>query len=210
MATTKLSLYNGALRIIKETKLATLTDDRPERYALDDEYEEAIEYMLGEGLWNFAIRTGSLEKDTSQSTEFGYANVFTKPSDFIRLHKISANERFSRTLDSYEDEKDYWVADVDPLYISYVSSDANYGGDLSKWTAQFTRAVKFELANRIAGEIASFSEAEMDALDRKTIYHLRNARSKDVLGQAAMKPPVGRLAGARFGSTSRYREGSSG
>jgi len=58
---TQLSIYNGALNILGERKLADLDENREPRYELDDIWDnEMIDRVLQFGLWNFAARSVEL------------------------------------------------------------------------------------------------------------------------------------------------------
>ena len=62
----QLSIYNGALSILGERKLASLTENREPRYKLDDVWgNDLIRRVLQMGQWNFAKRT--IELDASPS-----------------------------------------------------------------------------------------------------------------------------------------------
>lgn len=202
---TQLSLYNGALAIIKHRPLSALTDDVEARYLLDNEFSKVKAFILEQGLWNFALRTTQLEPDTGNTPSFGHSYAFEQPTDYVRLNAISADPYFYQTLEDYIDEAGYWIASINPLYVSYVSDDNSYGGDLSKWTTLYERAVEYELAYRVAPHLTSMGGDAMQELERRRDKSLRDARSKDALNQPAKRPPSGRLVLARGGT-----RGSSG
>ncbi len=147
MGTTKLALYNGALLILKSPRLTTLADARAERRAMDDAYDEAVASLLEEADWNFAARTVSLEATTDFASSFGYNYAFEHPEDFVRLISIADNAEMYPQLRDYKDESAgvngrVFVANCDPIYISYVSNDNAYGLDLGNWPMAFVRAVQ--------------------------------------------------------------------
>lgn len=199
---TKLAVFNGALRLLKERKLATLTDDELKRYELDAEYDAVIAYMLEMGLWNFAMRTVAIDEDVSVDPAFGYNYAFEKPSDWVRTSKVSANPRMFPTMgaNEYLDEAGYWSANVTPMYVSYVSNGASYGLNLSAWPATFTRAVEFELAYRIAPTVTSMTDKDSERLELRKHRALKNAQSKDALNQAPTERQPGRLVMSRMGN----------
>lgn len=200
MASSILSIYNGALRIIRHRSLATVSDDTEARYLCDAEYAKVKAWALEQGLWNFALRASAIEYDSGNSPEFGYTYAFAKPDDFVRLNAIGANAYFYPPLEHYTDEGAFWLADVDLLYVSYVSDGASYGGDISTWTATFDLAVEYELAFRIAPHLTSMGEDSLKDLERKRDKAMRDARSKDALNQGAQRPPPGRLVQSRLGN----------
>jgi len=170
------------------------------RRLIDECYDEALEYMLAQGLWNFASRTIAIEHETSVEPAFGYNYTFEKPSDFIRLVAISAAGDMWPTLPDYTDEGGYWNANVDPLYVQYVSDGSSYGADTSLWPITFKKAFEAYLATQVAMDpMAGLSAAKMELLQKQATLLLRDARAKDAANQAAMAPPPGRLTQARSG-----------
>lgn len=206
---TTLSLYNGALRIIKQRRLTTATDDIEARWLLDEEFEEAKAWCLEQGLWNFASRMVELEASEDEEPLFGLNYAFTKPSDYVRLVKISASPYLWPTLEDlqYTDEGDYWYSSVNPLYVQYVSNDDAYGESLGLWPQTYTLLVQHELAFRIAPHLGSFSANELVEYERKRDKALKDARSKDAMNQGAQRPPPGRLTQSR-GARSANNGGS--
>lgn len=202
--TTKLALYNNALFEIGERKLSALTDAREERRVLDEIYDEVLLYCLEQGQWNFATRTASFDADTSLDTDFGYEHVFAKPTDWIRTTAMSASERLEPPLDDYVDETDYWLADVDPIYVSYVSNDASYGLDLTRWPATYTRYVSLELAFRLSKRITN-STTDREQLMRDLKIAKRDAKVKDAINEKMKRLPAGRLVQSRLAGRLRDR-----
>jgi hypothetical protein len=203
--TSKLSLMNGALKKLKQRKLDSLTVDEAARYALDDEYDKCLAFMLEAGLWNHASRSVELEESTDVEPSFGYTYAFEKPDDYVKLIAISPNQDLWPTLDSYLDEGGVWNAYCSPLYIQYVSNHTSYGMDLSLWPASFVDAVEYNLAVRVAPEVTAMGTGEFDKLQSDAMKALNTARSRDAMNQAVERPPPGRLVRSRMG-----RGGSSG
>lgn len=199
---TKLSLYRGALRILRQPKVDTVTDDVLARYELDDEYDKCMEYMLEAGLWNFAMRTIALPADPDVDPSFGYQYAFEKPDDWVRTARASNNPQFYPLFvdDEYVDETDYWSASCDPFYVSYVSNDASYGLDLTRWPASFERAFEHELAVRVAPNITTLSADERKDYILLAKRALSIAQSKDAMNQAPTRRNPGRLIRARRGN----------
>lgn len=195
---TKLGVYNQALLELKQRKLAALTDANTARRTLDDFWDTVKEYMLAEGLWNFAGRAAAIEASTDVEPEFGFTYAVEIPEDFVRLVAISANGDFWPTLDRYHIESGYWHVNVNPLYVRWISNGNDYGSDLSLWTPAFERATALELAHRVAPHLTGMSEDRLIALEKKAKRELTNARSKDAMDQMAERPPPGRLVNARL------------
>lgn len=180
------------------------------RRLLDETYDEAVEYMLAQGLWNHASRTVSIEAETAVEPAFGYNYCFEKPADFIRLIAIGASGELYPTLSDYLDEGGYWNANVDPLYVQYVSDDASYGLNTALWPITFKKALEAYLAVQVAMDpVVGISAGKLELLQKMAVQLLRDARAKDAVNQAAVRPPPGRLTqsrGGRFLTTNQRRE----
>lgn len=184
--TAKLALYNDTLLILGEGKLASLSEARTPRYALDDAWDAALRYCLEQGAWNFAMRAVQADSSASVTPTFGYTYAFTKPDDWIKTYQVANNETFTPFLDVFVDEPNYWYANCDPLYIRYVSSDTAYGLDLSIWPETFANYVAHYLAKRTCKRITgSFPSDDLIRDEKKA---RADARSKD-----AMNEPPGKI-----------------
>lgn len=198
--TSKLALYNAALREIGSDRIAALTTQAERRYVLDDVYDGVIEQCLEAGQWKFAIRSAEIPASTTVTPAFGYAYAFSKPSDLIRLTAISASEQLEPSLENYRDETGYWYADVDTLYTAYVSSDPTYGLDLSFWTPSFIRFVELSLAERICLRLTQ-SDTKHDIVKKDLKVARKNARSLTAQAGPNKAPDSeGSWLEARFGS----------
>src|SRR5258708_823139 len=121
--TDKLSLYNGALtEFLGERKLANLTENREPRRVLDEIWDGgALRYCLEQGLWNFAMRTIQLTYSPSVEPDFGFRYAFDKPTDWVRTAALCVDEFFRCPLLQYNDEAGFWFADIDTIYVRYIS-----------------------------------------------------------------------------------------
>jgi hypothetical protein len=200
MTTSKLSLYNGALRLLGERRLSSLTEDRPARHYLDAAYDDGlIDYLLEQGQWNFATRSVELTNDSSITPEFGYQYGFAKPADYVRLAALCLDEYFKSPLNEYSDEQGYWFCDYDTLYIKYISNDVDYGLDLSLWPQTFVRYAQAELADRVKEEVTG-NDGKYERI-KKALKDARvDARSKDVMNRPVRFQPAGTFVKARMTS----------
>lgn len=196
---TKLGLYNGALRLLKQRKLAAVSDAHTSRYLLDDVYDDTIAECLEAGYWNFATRTAEIAASEDIDPDFAYAYAFEHPDDFVRLITMAANEFLRPPLQDFIDEANIWYCDTTPIYVSYVSNGASYGLDLASWPMSFQRAVEYALALQIAPHLTNMSAAERKVLREEAADALRTARTKDASNQARMQPAPGSLVRARLG-----------
>lgn len=202
---TKLTIYNGALNIIGERKLTSLTEDRESRYKLDDVWDnDLIDRVLQMGQWNFAARSIELEASPSVTPSFGYQFAFDKPLDFIRTMQVANDEYFKIPLTQYSDESQWWFADVETIYVQYVSNDNQYGGDLSLWPFNFTEMVEHYVAYKVAPRLTGL-DLGSDELLGKWKLALREAKSVDAMESPAGFLPTGAWANSRRGFRSGER-----
>jgi len=197
--TTKLKLYNAALREVGKSKLSALTEAREDRYVLDDVYEDVIRLCLELGQWKGATKTVEVEASASIEPTFGYEYAFPKPSDWIRTTALSADENLSTPLLEYKDENGYWLARVKPLYVSYVSDDVEFGLDLSSWPPSFSRYAELSLAYRIAARITE-NESMRDRIAKDLKIAKSDAQSMDAMNGPTAFAQTGAWVQARVGS----------
>ncbi len=197
---TKLEVYNNVLTLLGARTLATVSDARSERRSLDRVYDPALQYLIEAALWHFAAVTHELSPSDTTTSEFGYNYVYEKPDDYVRIIKISDNERFTPTLEDYSEELDFFLCDAQPIWLQYVSNDITAGADPGKWSASFTAAFVDELAYRAATQIAGVSVATKDWLEKKRRRSLYYAKGKSAVNQAMGHLPIGRLIRSRAGS----------
>ena len=199
MAASKLSIYNGALNILGERKLASLTENREPRFKLDDIYDnDLINRVLQHGQWNFAARTVQLEASPSTTPSFGYEFAFDKPTDFIRTMGVASDEYFLQPLTQYSDEAKWWFADIETIYVQYVSNDSQFGGDFSLWQPNFTEYVEHYLAYKVAPRLTGL-DYDSTVLQRKMKFQLSEAKATDAMESPVKFLPKGNWAASRQG-----------
>jgi hypothetical protein len=185
---TKLALYNLALMHLGQRKLASVSEDQEGRYYLDEVYDDSLEFCLRQGLWNFAMR--AVEMDSTLTPTFHYAYGFEKPTDWVKTYLVSDNESFDPPLLDYQDQGVYWLANVDPLYIRFVSTTA--GTDVSLFPTDYGDYVAAFLASRIFKRITGNGEDELTNFEnRKVRKALRRAIANDAMDQAPGFAPTG-------------------
>jgi hypothetical protein len=209
MAATKLSLYNGALRILQERRLASLTEEREPRRLLDDAYGDgstngAVRYCLEAGQWTFATRMVLIDYSPSVTTPFGYTYAFEQPVDLVRVTGIFEDEYGRVPLTRYADERRYWYSDLPSIYVGYVSNHASYGADLSLWPGVFAKLVEAYLAKEIAGSLTQ-GDSKIALAERAWEQARREARSFDAMAKPTAFFPAGSWVTARHGSSRQSR-----
>lgn len=202
---TQLALYNEALRLIGERRLASISENREPRRVLDDVWNDgAVNYCLEQGQWNFAMRAIEITASTATIPAFGYVNAFDKPNDFIRTCGVAEDEFFNVPLTRMVEEVGFWFADIDPLYVRYVSDAASYGLDLTRWPATFTKYVAAFLASEVVFTLTQSTDKQKYILGIMA-QRLKDARSKDAMADPTAFTPQGGWSQSRHGSLRRDR-----
>lgn len=199
MATDKLKLYNGALRLCEERRLASLSENREPRRLLDDVWgDDPIKLWLEQANWQFAARTYKLTYDPDFSAEFGYEYAFEKPDDYVRTIAISSNDSMLPALTDFRDEGNYWYSHFDTIYVTIVSDDEDYGRDMSKWPESFVRFGQADLAVEINPRLSG-SSTSTEELMRVRKQRLSDAMGKDGANRPTLFPSPGTWSRARAG-----------
>jgi hypothetical protein len=157
--------------------------------------------------WNFASRTVRIDSDPAITPASGYRYVFQHPDDWLRTVGISADEYLDFPLERYLDEGGRWLTDTDPIYVRYVSNDADFGMNLTLWPSNFTLYVAAYLASLIAPRIRESKQKDMIQLSR---MRFSKAAAVESTGQPAEFQPPGRFVIARGGGYTRRDRGSRG
>lgn len=154
---TKLQVYNRAILYCGEAPLADLSEERESRRIIDLIWDSgAVDRCLEEGFWKFATRSAKLEPDPNVTVDHGHEFAYRKPDDFVIRVQTSSDEYHDTPLIEFIDEGGYIFANIEPIYLRWVSNGLEYGNNLSIWPASFTEYVAayiaFEACNRITSD----------------------------------------------------------
>lgn len=192
----RLSIYRGALRLLGPSNLASLSEDRPEKRSLDAAWQDSVEFMLEQGMWNFAIRAVQLQPDTDVEPLFGFDYAYSKPSDWVRTVSISYEAAFREGIREYEDETDYWHTSFNPIYVRYVSNDTAFGWNIGAWRQHFSKALECYLAFECGLPISS-DKGNRNDLHTLFKQRLQDAKTKDAVDERVREKPPGRWTRSR-------------
>jgi len=196
--TTRLKIYNDALLLAGERSLASLTETTESRRLLDQVWNsDGVLKCLEAGQWFFATRTVQLDYDPDIDPDFGFNRAFTKPTDWVNTMALCSDEFFNVPLLEYSDESGYWYADVDIIYVKYVSSDEDYGMDLNKWPGSFEEYVAAHFASRIVLKLSS-DPKKLEMLLKVYEDLMKKAKSAAAMAQPTKLLPPGSWSKARL------------
>ncbi len=206
---TKKAVFNGALTEIGHRVLTDTGEDVEAGRVLVERYDQVVRDCLSAGSWNFAMETIKSDADTGVTPEFGFTEVFAKPSDWMRTFAVSMDEYFNFPLLGYYDDASFWSADSTPIYIRYVSDDTGLGFELTRWPAAFARYVELELATRTAKRLSQ--DVDISKLEDTRDKARRRSLNHDAMDEPQPKfTPPGTWTTARGGRTSRDDRGNRG
>jgi hypothetical protein len=188
-ATTKLTVYNGALREIGAAPLADLVATNTKLYELNQAYDHAVEHVLAMEDWGFARRRATLT-GVSDSAFPPYTFRFTKPADYLRKCWIKTSAADEYQVDHAEIAAVFY-AQVSSGLLEYVSDHAdNY--DPANWPPHFTRVLELTLASRVAEKLARAGAGDVGMLDGKLQSALAEAKDKESLFLVNGQIPIAR------------------
>jgi hypothetical protein len=206
MAASRLLIYQGAAAALGERKPVSLTENVPVRKELDGVWERGgIKTCLQAALWNFATRSVELTYSPSVTPAFGYRYGFEKPTDFVRTAQVTSDEYYRHPLNEYQDDGGYWFADIDPIYVRYVSNGSSYGFNYDKWPENFTRFVEHYFAHAICDRITGSGRKKDDVANDLRMWR-DQAKQTDAAEEPVSFAPQGSWVSARRrGRIDRYR-----
>jgi hypothetical protein len=205
MGATKLGVFNDALGMIGERNLVSVTEDVEARYALDGAWDKAAVsyggpiYCLELGYWNHATRSAAINYSPSVEPPFGFLRAFDKPVDWVRTVSVAADPYYDCPMTQYSDESDFWFADLDVLYVKYVSKDMSYGLDMSIWPMSFQDFVSLYLADQIVDRLTS-SATKGESIHKQWKEAKSRANGIDGTNKPTQRIPTGSWAAARGGA----------
>jgi len=174
-------LYNKVMEILRLKPIIS-NDDESERkvavdYALDMKAVDTVFELIP---WDYPVVTTELTEDGVYDPSYGYQFRFAVPADWIRTESISANDRFLYPLERYHMEGSYFFADINKIYLRYVSSDHLI--TLSTWPTYIFNLVAAEIARRICHQVG---EVDQEYVERKYQEYKTEAFNTD----AQRQPP---------------------
>lgn len=194
--TDKLSIYNGAQRILRERPLASLSEASKARRAYDADYDKCLAWCAEQGQWRHALVTVALSTmSLDDPSPVGWTYAYDLPSDFGRFYACSPDGSWTDPYNSFEIRNGRLYCELDEIYLKYVSSEA--GVDLTLFSATYAEFVEMALAARNGGTITNNAELlkEINGVGLKKA--LSKAKTVDAMNNAAQRMPMGTWARSR-------------
>lgn len=195
----QLFIYNEALGHFGERNLASLTENREPRRVLDYYWSDCVLYALAQGLWRFARRTVQQDASTTIIPQFAFNNAFPYPTDWIRTQIVSTSPDLDPPLLQYRDEGGYIYCNATPIYLSYISSDPEYGLNIGGWPEHFTDYITLRLARLACIRLTDDKSLKGDLVKQEDRAR-RVAKAEEAMNDPPGLPPVPFWARARRGA----------
>jgi hypothetical protein len=164
-------IASAALRKIGQPPITAFTEDSKAGRLANARFSELRDALLEKHPWNFAMKRASLSASTT-SPDWGYANAFPLPTDYIRVFEVNGENEESG---KWKVENGEIVTDLSaPLDIRYVYrvTDAN------RMTAGFREALASVCAADWAEDITG-DDSVVEIAERKMRIAVAQARSND-------------------------------
>lgn len=177
VATSKLTVYNDALREIAAAPLADLTTANVSLQTLDGAFDHAVQYVLSRMDWNFARRRAVLT-GVSDVTYRPFTRRFARPANYLRKCWIKADPADEFQIDHVESGILIYGF-VTSAVMEFISDEPdNY--DPSRWPPHFSRVISVYLALLVAPKVARAGQNDIKALWEKLNAALSEAERMEV------------------------------
>ena len=152
-----------------------------------------------------SITSGTVLVSLGIQQRAGYTYNFTIPADFEKTVSLCSDPIQTAPLLQYTMEAGHWYANISPIYVTYISHDTAYGGNMVAWQTDFCRYVECYLATRIVKKLTQNTE-EWKRLFTLLARLEKEARSADAEEFPTRFLPPGSFVQARaVGNRGTYR-----
>lgn len=182
MATSDVAICNSALQKLGASRITSLAEDSEEARQCSGCFEQQREAELRKHTWNFAIARATLPAET-YDPDFGPANSFALPSDFLRLLPVDP-EDVTNTNDWRIEGRSIRTNDSAPLYIRYIRRVE----DPNEFDSLFADMLACRIALQTCEKITGSNQKKAAVADEyKTAQ--REAKRVNAFENVAQEPP---------------------
>lgn len=192
----KLTIWNWALHALGEARMATLTDQVKAYYVFTDLWDGVVLEAFSQGDWNRFKSTVSLTESATGTVIPSRSYIYDYPSDYVRTVAVSPDAFFNSPFTDYNDEGGFLHANVEPLYLKYISNALVDTPD--SWPNAFARYVAALLAFESCEAIKN-STSDKQELEKDMESARRTARSIDAKNEQGKAFNTGSWARSRRG-----------
>lgn len=171
---TEIDIINKALTLLGGKSIVSRTENSPSAKTMDVLYDGALDRLLRECPWNFAVKRATLA--SSGTPEWGdFDALYPVPNDFLYMMHV-------QDFEDYTIEESNILADPTnnveggPLKIKYVARIT----DASRFDTLFCEALAYRLAYEACERITQSNTKKSDLFQE---YELTVGRAKRINGQ---------------------------
>lgn len=182
MSTSDVQIANLALQKVGASRITSLEEDSEEARQVALCYGQTRDTELRKHAWNFAITRATLPAET-YDPDFGPANSFPLPSDFLRLIPVDPEE-VTNTDDWRIEGRSIRTNDAAPLYIRYIKrvTDPNDFDEL------FTEMLACKIALQVCEKLTGSNQKKAAVAEDYKMAQ-REARRINAFENIAAEPP---------------------
>lgn len=170
----KTTIYNSALVKLGASTVVSPDDGSNNATVLNAIYDQTLDSLLRDHLWNFAIERVQLAESATEPV-FGFDNKFALPSDCLRIVSVHDNDAGLGGID-YRLEGAFIHADSTEVYLRYVKQVT----DPNAMTVSFREALAWRLAREACMAITQ-STTLLQAMAEGARAQTIKAQSTDAL-----------------------------
>ncbi len=178
----EVQICNRALQKLGAKRITSLTEDSTNARACNVAYESVRDALLRSYVWSCATKRAELAAD-SEAPDWGRANAFQLPSDYIRLADPYPEDNHNNHDWVIEGKKIY-TDDSAPIYVRYVYRVT----DPNEMDALFQEALSAKLAYEICEEITQ-SNSKKESLGGDFDKSIKEAKRVGAIEKVASQPP---------------------
>jgi len=178
----EVDICNRALQKLGAKRITSLSEDSVNGRACNSAYEIIRDAELRAHPWNFSIQRSELAADAT-SPDWGRANAYQLPSDFIRLLEDYPEDN-SNSKDWQIEGRKIYSDDDDPIYIRYIARVE----DTSAYDSLFIEALAAKLAFELCEELTQ-SNTKKEGLRSDYEQAIRQAKRANAIENIAAEPP---------------------
>lgn len=184
MFTSEVQVANFALDLLGEAEIQALTENNPAARALNRQIHLSRDIVLAESNWKFAQTSKALSNDATAPVHPRWTKRSALPGKMIKLIHLwdgDPDNVDSRPLpeESWEIEGAYLMHDLTYPTVTYLSSDTNFGGTVSRWTPKAAEAWAYHLAASVGKKIQGNEQMARALMSAYIQDRLPTARMKE-------------------------------
>ena len=204
---TKLSVFNGALRLLGETRMIDADEDNKKGRELRQAWDDVVRGIFESYPWNCASERVALER-LSDTPAHTYDYYYAKPDDWLRTIALTRSSNEQDKLRLYVDEaggeaqpKGRLATSESTVFMRYISED--YLARIGNWPQNLADYVSAKLAYEACQAITG-NNSKMDMLYREMSKRRHEATNWDTLQNPPQQLQTGRLVSARLRGIGRF------